>query len=69
MSDDEATARLLAARGARVVLGARRDRVTGSSGQKDNATTFRAGIIGNPSAFVLSLPGLGKSTIIRKQFI
>ena len=29
-----------------VVLGARRDRVTGSSGQKDNATTFRAGIIG-----------------------
>ena len=29
-----------------VVLGARRDRVTGSSGQKDKATTFRAGIIG-----------------------
>lgn len=29
-----------------VVLGARRDRVTGSSGQKDNATTFRAGVIG-----------------------
>lgn len=30
-----------------VVLGARRDRVTGSSGQKDNATTFRAGVIGD----------------------
>src|SRR3546814_9573319 len=33
-----------------VVLGARRDRVTGSSVQKDNATTFRAGIIGEISA-------------------
>ena len=33
-----------------VVLGARRDRVTGSSGQKDNATTFRAGIIGEVGA-------------------
>jgi iron complex outermembrane receptor protein len=33
-----------------VVLGARRDRVTGSSGQKDNATTFRAGIIGELGA-------------------
>lgn len=33
-----------------VVLGARRDRVTGSSGQKDNATTFRAGIIGDIGA-------------------
>jgi iron complex outermembrane recepter protein len=33
-----------------VVLGARRDRVTGSSGQKDNATTFRAGIIGEIGA-------------------
>lgn len=29
-----------------VVLGARRDHVTASSGQTDNATTFRAGIIG-----------------------
>ncbi|RSU60935.1 TonB-dependent siderophore receptor [Sphingobium yanoikuyae] len=29
-----------------VVLGARRDRVTTSDGAKDNATTFRAGIIG-----------------------
>ncbi len=33
-----------------VVVGARRDRVTGSSGQKDNATTFRAGIIGEIGA-------------------
>ena len=33
-----------------VVLGARRDRVTGSSGQKDKATTFRAGIIGEIGA-------------------
>jgi len=33
-----------------VVRGARRDRVTGSSGQKDNATTFRAGIIGEIGA-------------------
>ena len=33
-----------------VVLGARRDRVTGSSGQKDNATTLRAGIIGEIGA-------------------
>jgi len=35
-----------------IVLGARRDRVTGSSGQKDNATTFRAGIIGEIGAGV-----------------
>lgn len=33
-----------------VVLGARRDRVTDASGQKDNATTFRAGIIGEIGA-------------------
>ena len=33
-----------------VVVGARRDLVTGSSGQKDNATTFRAGIIGEIGA-------------------
>lgn len=33
-----------------VVLGARRDRVTGSSGQEDTATTFRAGIIGEIGA-------------------
>lgn len=33
-----------------VVVGARRDRVTSSSGKKDNATTFRAGIIGELGA-------------------
>lgn len=33
-----------------VVLGARRDHVTGSSGQEDNATTLRAGIIGEVGA-------------------
>lgn len=33
-----------------VVLGARRDRVTASAGNKDNATTFRAGIIGEIGA-------------------
>ena len=33
-----------------LVLGARRDRVTTSAGDKDNATTFRAGIIGEIGA-------------------
>lgn len=33
-----------------VILGARRDHVTNSSGQEDNATTFRAGIIGEVAA-------------------
>jgi iron complex outermembrane receptor protein len=33
-----------------VVLGARRDHVTNSAGQEDNATTFRAGIIGEIGA-------------------
>ncbi len=33
-----------------MVLGARRDRVTGSTGQEDTATTFRAGIIGEIGA-------------------
>ncbi|GGJ47871.1 ferrisiderophore receptor [Sphingopyxis bauzanensis] len=33
-----------------VVLGARRDRVTSSAGNKDNATTFRAGVIGDIGA-------------------
>ena len=42
---------------------------TGQDVSGDVLSWFRAGIIGNPSAFVLSLPGLGKSTIIRKQFI
>ncbi|WP_225979283.1 MULTISPECIES: ATP/GTP-binding protein [Corynebacterium] len=30
---------------------------------------FREGIIANPSCFVLSLPGLGKSTLIRKMLM
>ncbi|HJC59530.1 MAG TPA: ATP/GTP-binding protein [Candidatus Dietzia intestinigallinarum] len=42
---------------------------TGQDVSGDVLSWFRAGIIGNPSAFVLSLPGLGKSTVIRKQFI
>ena len=42
---------------------------TGQDVSGDVLSWFKAGIIGNPSAFVLSLPGLGKSTIIRKQFI
>jgi iron complex outermembrane receptor protein len=33
-----------------VILGARRDHVTNSTGQEDNATTFRAGIIGEIGA-------------------
>jgi len=33
-----------------VIVGARRDHVTNSSGQEDNATTFRAGIIGEVGA-------------------
>ena len=33
-----------------IVLGARHDRVTNNAGQKDNATTFRAGIIGEVGA-------------------
>ncbi len=33
-----------------VIVGARRDHVTNSSGQEDNATTFRAGIIGELGA-------------------
>src|SRR3546814_185123 len=33
-----------------LVLGARRDRVTSSTGKEDNATTFRAGIIGEIGA-------------------
>lgn len=42
---------------------------TGQDVSGDVLSWFKAGIIGNPSAFVLSLPGLGKSTLIRKQFI
>lgn len=33
-----------------VIVGARRDHVTNSSGQEDNATTFRAGVIGEVGA-------------------
>lgn len=35
----------------------------------DAMAWFREGIIANPSAFVLSLPGLGKSTLIRKMLM
>ena len=35
----------------------------------DAMSWFREGIIANPSAFVLSLPGLGKSTLIRKMLM
>ena len=35
----------------------------------DTLTWFMEGLIANPSAFVLSLPGKGKSTLIRKMFI
>lgn len=35
----------------------------------DTLTWFMEGLISNPSAFVLSLPGKGKSTLIRKMFI
>lgn len=42
---------------------------TGQDVSADVLSWFKAGIIANPSAFVLSLPGLGKSTLIRKMFI
>lgn len=35
----------------------------------DPLSWFREGIIANPSCFVLSLPGLGKSTLIRKMLM
>ena len=35
----------------------------------DPLSWFREGIIANPSSFVLSLPGLGKSTLIRKMLM
>lgn len=35
----------------------------------DPMSWFAAGIISNPSAFVLSLPGLGKSSLIRKMLL
>lgn len=40
---------------------------TGAEIGCDPLAWFREGIIANPSAFVLSLPGLGKSTLIRKM--
>lgn len=40
---------------------------TGAEIGCDPLSWFREGIIANPSCFVLSLPGLGKSTLIRKM--
>lgn len=40
---------------------------TGAEVGCDPLAWFREGIIANPSCFVLSLPGLGKSTLIRKM--
>lgn len=40
---------------------------TGAEIGCDPMAWFREGIISNPSCFVLSLPGLGKSTLIRKM--
>ncbi|CAB0638080.1 ATP/GTP-binding protein [Corynebacterium diphtheriae] len=42
---------------------------TGSEIGCDPMAWFREGIIANPSAFVLSLPGLGKSTLTRKMLM
>ncbi|MEU2004662.1 ATP/GTP-binding protein [Rhodococcus sp. NPDC019627] len=42
--------------------------ITGDSASCDVLTWFAEGLITNPSAFVLSLPGLGKSSFIRKMF-
>lgn len=42
---------------------------TGEGIACDPLTWFAAGIISNPSGFVLSLPGLGKSTLMRKMLI
>lgn len=43
--------------------------VTGAEVGCDPLSWFREGIISNPSCFVLSLPGLGKSTMIRKMLM
>ena len=43
--------------------------ITGSEVGCDPLSWFREGIIANPSCFVLSLPGLGKSTLIRKMLM
>ncbi|WP_234391481.1 ATP/GTP-binding protein [Nocardia suismassiliense] len=42
---------------------------TGEPATCDVLAWFAAGLISNPSAFVLSLPGLGKSTLIRKMVL
>ncbi|WP_086007613.1 ATP/GTP-binding protein [Nocardia asiatica] len=42
---------------------------TGEPACCDVLAWFAAGLISNPSAFVLSLPGLGKSTFIRKMVL
>ncbi|WP_115686497.1 ATP/GTP-binding protein [Corynebacterium senegalense] len=42
---------------------------TGAEIGCDPLAWFREGIIANPSCFVLSLPGLGKSTLIRKMLM
>lgn len=42
---------------------------TGEAACWDVLSWFAEGLIANPSAFVLSLPGLGKSTLIRKAVI
>ena len=42
---------------------------TGQDVSADVLSWFKADYIANPSAFVLSLPALGKSTLIRKQFV
>lgn len=42
---------------------------TGAEIACDPLAWFREGIIANPSAMVLSLPGLGKSTLIRKMLM
>ncbi|PRQ11470.1 ATP/GTP-binding protein [Corynebacterium sp. 13CS0277] len=43
--------------------------ITGAEIACDPLSWFREGIIANPSCFVLSLPGLGKSTLIRKMLM
>lgn len=42
---------------------------TGDSASCDVLTWFAEGLITNPSAFLLSLPALGKSSFIRKMFV
>lgn len=42
---------------------------TGAEVACDPMSWFREGIIANPSCFILSLPGLGKSTLVRKMLM